>query len=448
MAFLTLEDPNAKIKGSRDPLGTMTLWLAFARHIISNITTVTTSVRAFTTLLLGRYFAARLIEDGSIHTEDAVHVVLRMEQAAAYARHAGHGVDDDIRGIERVKRFLEEGRGRVAIQTDRRGFILSDQRTYGIWGLYTLSSRRSGLIPEGMAGVTPLARRFLEENYISRLGGSIKPIMRLLSRGGTLDTRRKDPVYEALVRILPPDFTAAEAAFYGRYIRDGYPADGDEATGLPEVGVPGDGLIRPAQPALPRQARLRQLLESHTNLAKRTTREEVTALAEAARAVDEGLARHLERILHLESFLAPAEALFDFTLTRHGQTPREVAAAVRERWGGPVPNLDPHAFQDLLSEIAKTSSPEIAPLLHRGHAAMRTGDYTTAVRTVIDWNTRVQERRKGAPWIVFDPAGRLDVRYRDLEQPMPAGDDLPTLWRNNYLIDSLKALTLQLRSAR
>lgn len=448
MAFLTLEDPNAKIKGSRDPLGTMTLWLAFTRHIITNITTVTTSVRSLTTLLVGRYFAARLIEDGSIHTEDAVQVVLRMEQAAAYARHAGHGVDGDIRGIERVKRFLEEGRGRVAIQTDRRGLILSDQRTYGIWGIYTVSARRSGLIPEGMAGVTPLARTFLEENYISELGGAIQPIMRLLSRGGTLDTRRKDPVYMGLVRILPPDFTAAEAAFYGRYIRDGCPADGDETTDLLGAGVTGDGLIRPAQPALPRQARLRQLLESHTDLAARTTRDEVTALAEAARAVDEGLARHLERILHLESFLAPAEALFDFTLTRHGQTPREVAAAVGERWGASVPNLDPAAFEGLLSEISDSSTPEIAALLRRGHDAMRTGDYTPAVRTVIDWNTRVQERRRGAPWIVIDPAGRLDVRYRDLEQPMPGADDLPTLWRNNYLIDSLKALTLQLRNVR
>ncbi len=37
MPFLTLEDPNAKIKGSRDALGTTPIWAAFARHIISNL---------------------------------------------------------------------------------------------------------------------------------------------------------------------------------------------------------------------------------------------------------------------------------------------------------------------------------------------------------------------------------------------------------------------------
>ena len=30
--FLTLEDPNAKIKGSRDPLGVQPIWAAFGRH--------------------------------------------------------------------------------------------------------------------------------------------------------------------------------------------------------------------------------------------------------------------------------------------------------------------------------------------------------------------------------------------------------------------------------
>jgi len=449
MPFLTLEDPNAKIKGSRDPLGTMTLWLAFSRHVITNITTVTTSVRAFTILLLGRYFAERLIDDGSVEPEKATEVVLRLEQAAAYARHVGHGVVDDIRGIERVKRFLSDGKGKVAIQADRRGMILSDQRTYGIWGLYTLSSRRSGLIPDGMWGVTPIARHFLERNYIAQLNGAERSLMRILTRGGTLDTRPKDPVFSALVKILPSAFSPDEAAFYGRYIRDGYPADDSQAPDGEDGSAPaGEWMESGAESKGVRQARLRHLLEGHTDLKQRTTRAEVIGLVDAARPIDEGLANALDRIVHLEALLAPAEAVFDFLLTRTGQTPREVAGTLRERWGRAVPNLDPDAFKDLLGEISKTSSPEIAALLRQTHEALRMGEYTAAARSVIAWNVRVQERRKGAPWIVIDPAGRLDVRYRDLEQPLPEADDLPTLWRNSYLIDSLKALTLQLRNVR
>ena len=75
--FLTLEDPNAKIKGSRDPLGLQPIWSRFGRHVVTNLTTVTTSVRGFTILLLGRYFGERLIEDGIVGREEALNVFLR-----------------------------------------------------------------------------------------------------------------------------------------------------------------------------------------------------------------------------------------------------------------------------------------------------------------------------------------------------------------------------------
>ena len=41
--FLTLEDPNAKIKGSRDPLDVQPIWSAFVRNrsgFYTNITTI------------------------------------------------------------------------------------------------------------------------------------------------------------------------------------------------------------------------------------------------------------------------------------------------------------------------------------------------------------------------------------------------------------------------
>ncbi len=134
MPFLTLEDPNAKIKGSRDPLGAQPIWIAFARHVVTNVTAAASSVRGFTILLLARHLGARLIEDGVVPQEEMLDVFLRMEQLGAYARHVGNDVEGDIRGIERVKSFLDEHRKRVFIQVDRRGLILSDQKVYGLWG--------------------------------------------------------------------------------------------------------------------------------------------------------------------------------------------------------------------------------------------------------------------------------------------------------------------------
>jgi hypothetical protein len=59
--FLTDLDSRAAVKGSRDPQGIQQIWTRLGRHVIGNLTTVSDSVRDFTTLLLGYYFAARLV---------------------------------------------------------------------------------------------------------------------------------------------------------------------------------------------------------------------------------------------------------------------------------------------------------------------------------------------------------------------------------------------------
>jgi hypothetical protein len=442
MPFLTLEDPNAKIKGSRDPLGIMAVWAAFGRHVITNITTVTTSVRGFTIVLLARYFAGRLIEERTVPREEALNIFLRMEQAAAYARHVEHGVDDDIRGIERVKRLHQEGKGRVPIRADRRGLILSDQKVYGLWGLYSLSARRSGWLTDEMFGLTPVAQKFVEENYIARLDGSLRPIMRLLARGGTLDTRKKDPAFAGLARLLPQQLTTNELRFYGHYLRDGLGVQTTPFNGQP-AATPEE--THPTTSSDGRQARFRRLLETHSDLKEPLNRTEILTLARAAADTDEGLAKALTRIAHLEALLAPAAALFEFVLTRSNQQPKQAAAALRERWGERVPNLDAHEFEDLIPEIGDIATTPLAATARRCHHALAQGDYEAAIRAVIDWNAKVQQARKGAPWVVLTDSGQIEVRYRVIEQLLPEADELPTLWRNSYFIDALKSITKQLR---
>lgn len=425
MAFLTLEDPNAKIKGSRDPLGIQPVWATFGRHVVTNLTTQSTSVRGFTILLLGRYFAARLIEDGTVSQEEALNVFLRMEQIGAYIRHVAHKSEGNIRGIERVMTFLEEGRGKVNIQSDRRGMILSDQKTYGLWGLYSVPARTSGMIPEGSFGVTEKAREFIERNYMPSLESVTNPLFRLLSRGGTLDTRTKEPIFVALAKILSETFTPEEIEFYGHYLRDA----------LEVKTTSGE-----------RQARFRNLLEANIEIDTAVGREEMLQLSEAAQGVDVALAECLKRITHLEALLAPAAVNFDYILTQSGQRPKDVAAKLVKHWGGGVPNLDPSKFREILPEIRETSTSEISAAVTRSHEALTTGNYEEAVFALLDWNAKVMAVRNAAPWARLAEDGRIDVRYRGIERLLPDTDDLPMLWHNSYFIDSLKSVTRQLRN--
>jgi hypothetical protein len=61
--FLTDLDSRAAVKGSRDPLGIQQIWTRLGRTVVGNLTTVSNSVRDFTTLLVGYYFTEQLAKD-------------------------------------------------------------------------------------------------------------------------------------------------------------------------------------------------------------------------------------------------------------------------------------------------------------------------------------------------------------------------------------------------
>jgi len=402
------------------------MWASLGRRVITNLTTVTDSARGFTTLMLGRYFAGRLIEDGKVPREDALDVFLRMEQIAGYVRYAAHGSEQAIRGVERVKKNIDEGNGRVWIGTDRKGMILSDQKTYGLWGLYTVAARTSRLIPEGPTGVSDEARELIEKSYLPKLEGGLPSLLRLLERGGYFTAKQSEPLFSGLAKILAPRFTGAELDLYGRNLRDGL--------------VPGaspDG----------RQQRFRVLLEEVTDLDAPLSRQEIVRLAERARKKDATLARSLERIVHLESLLAPADVAFDFLLTQSGQSPEDAAERLRESWGTRVPNLDREAFDDLLPELREATSPQIVALARRCHVALAAGAYREALAALADWNGRVMADRRAAPWVRIGENGRIDVRYRGAERLLPKEEEVATLWRYDYFVGSLKRVTRELRDA-
>lgn len=78
--FLTDLDSHA-VKGSRDPLGIQQIWTRLGQTVVGNLTTVSNSVRDFTTLLVGYYFTEQLAKDLGVGSE--LSVFLKWEQLAA-----------------------------------------------------------------------------------------------------------------------------------------------------------------------------------------------------------------------------------------------------------------------------------------------------------------------------------------------------------------------------
>jgi len=422
--FLTLEDPNARIHGSRDPLGVQPIWASFGRKLVTNLTTVTTSIRGFTVLLIGRLCAEKMIAKGTAGEQDALSIFLRAEQIGSYARHIAHDVDSDIRGIERVKQFVSENRTSVPIQDDASGMILSDQRVYGLWGLYSVAARISGMIADGPVGLTDFAREFTDSHYWPVLQSAESKLYKLLKEGGILRTKKNDIVFKSVSDILPQQLTSDEAWFYSQTLRDAHHVTNN--------------------PVAKRQSLFAELLKNYSDLNTDTGRVEILKLAKAADSENKPIALRLEKIARLEALFAPAEAIFDYLQTRGEQKPADIASKLRDHWGKQVPHLKT-PLDDILSEIIAVVDPKLGKVMNQCDKALGIGAYEDAIIALLEWNKLVMAARKAAPWIQV-ASGKLDVRYRGQEKELPDGDLLPELWRNSYFIDALKKIVYQLEA--
>ncbi len=217
--FLTALDPRRVVEGSRDPLGMQPMWSALGRQLVGNLTTVATSVRGFTTLLLGLEFAGRLVDTRDGDETARVDSFLKFEQLAAYSRYIWQAETQDrvagLRGIRRVSARVYRTPDRLWISNDREGRILGEQKTYGLWGLYSASARDSGLREKVVARLTPAAN----EHVRDRLGAGLathrlrdgESIVALLDKDQHFEPKGKHKaIGRCLSELHTPRFTPDE----------------------------------------------------------------------------------------------------------------------------------------------------------------------------------------------------------------------------------------------
>ncbi|MGE0552573.1 MAG: hypothetical protein AB7R55_04000 [Gemmatimonadales bacterium] len=421
--FLTDLDSRAAVKGSRDPLGIQPIWTRFGRTVIGNLTTVSTSVRDFTVTMLGYWFAERVAEEEGPGTELAT--FLKWEQLAAYARAS---INDDFRfrGTERVRRRLDES-NRVTLSDSPTHQILSNQKIYGLWGLYTVPARSSALLEGDPPRLTPPAREFVERHYLPMLaagaGKNARRIYDLLRQPtARVDLRGRDgsPV-GAVAEVLDLALRGGEGRFYETHLVDGGPLD--DTAG--------------------RQQQLAQLLrDTLDDLDFIWSPPRVGHLAKTAarQGVEwEPLAHRLSRIRQCETVLAPASAVFEYLLGLDGQPTGTTTKRLSSEWGNGVRSIDAAAFEELRAEIGLDDGPTGDRWVGIA-AALARGEYSDLLDLLLEQNASVMSARGGAPW-VERRAGRLYVRFRDEQGMLPERAELPTLWRFPYFLDSLRVVT-------
>jgi|SRR5450756_2311545 len=427
--FLTDLDSRAAVKGSRDPLGIQSIWTRFGRQVVGNLTTVSSSVRDFTTLLLGVYFAHRVAEDVGPGTE--VSTFLKWEQLAAYARAEGNK-DYSFRGTERARKALSES-FRVTLSDDRSHQILSDQKTYGIWGLYSVPASTSGLLERDPPDLTLPARELVEHVYLDILGKEGfrdgKRILALLREPvSRVDVRGADArLVTAIARILNQRLLAPEREFYRRHLLYGGPLDSTEG----------------------RQRQLATLLDpTLSNKEFEWTPQMVGALGKEARVEGpdwNALADRLDRIRRSETVLAPMSALFSHLLGLDGREVDFVVRRVRDEWGSGLRTISLDGIRELTAEFGGADI-DVGERWVAIAEAAASGQYGVLLDLLIKQNRWVMEYRGGAPWIEQRDR-RLHVRFRDEEGALPSRATLSTLWRFPYFLDSLRQVAIAVKES-
>lgn len=433
--FLTAVDTERlNIRGSRDPLGLVPVWGAFGRKVVENLTTASNSARGFTTLLLGLYLAERVSEGESDRHSTRLATFLKFEQIAGFARYI-HNEDAAFRGITQVKRRWEDGNGRrITIGAAQKLQILSNQKTYGLWGLFITPAIDSGLVIPKDLSLTPVAREMVERRYLPIFHrGGIDQTTRLLSilekeRSDLEPDGKHERLFRALAEILHPKFDDKERAFYHEHLVLG--GEGAQKQGW--------------------QPRFSQLMEDCLEPGEPFSHASLCTVIDAMRTpADAPLRDHLVRIRDLEALLVASANLFAFLQQRENAKISDTVTELRKAWGRGLKHLRPDALEEMQPEIAAVfaDSAAGARFVQLG-SDLRKAEFEAAIDRVLDHNKFVMAARNGSqPWIQR-AGGKLDVRYRDgAQRELATPTELATAWRSTFYIDPMKYVADQLRGA-
>jgi len=392
---------------------------------------VSTSVRDFTILLLGYYLAERLAQSGDGDGDLAV--FLKWEQLAAYARWEINN-DRSFRGTERTGKNLQAS-AKVRLGADQVSQILSNQKIYGLWGLYTVPARSSGLVGGNPTRLTDPGRRLAESVYIPILSKdgfrNADAIARRLAEPRVdLDVRGRDRrLVEAVAKVLQKRLPKVEREVFREHLLLGGPQDRTDG---------GQAVLAEA---------FKTTLDDQQWWLTPTRARHLAKVCRGLGDRGDFVAEKLERIRTCELLLAPSVSLYSFLLGSDRQTVSDVAGNVRKQWGRVVGTIKISATESLETELKEAVGNEDAGARWvRIARALADGEYEESLRLLIDQNRYVMKtRNSAAPWIELRD-GKLRVRFRDDNAPsLPERDALPDYWIHSYFLDSLRIIASALR---
>ncbi len=399
MAFISLTDNRAVPKGSRDPLGFELIWSCFGRKVVGNLTTITSSLDNFAVALLGFSIANELVSktehDLGQHRQVRAKF-LCYEQLAAYLRYCCSASNSDsIMGITRVKRRFDDDSFELRLGQAANQTILSDQASYGLWGLYSSASSNSGLV----AG---------DERVITEQGREIVDEIKLLAPD-CVDRFRE--LIEAHDSVLD----RADLRSMARKFVDAIQSQGVRGKLLKALLAGRHDAQRELWDITNRIAQDSELPKSAGTFVKLVLE----------RRPSSDLERFLNDIQNIEKLLVACNNLFHYCRRKDGERLSKIEETLRDRYTySHLPKVLPQ-----VDFPRKTSMNRILQAFHNC-------DVPGTIRELIMLNKEVMQDRSGAPWVSIESDGMLTVKIKSEAAELARQDQIETRWDYDYFLGS------------
>jgi hypothetical protein len=405
MAFISLLDDRAKPKGSRDPLGFELVWSRFGREVVGNLTTITSSLENFAVALLGFHWANELVgEDNKENRQSAVReVFLRYEQLAGYLRYYANP-NSNIMGVTRITERVEnDGFMEVPIGTDSNAQILSDQASYGLWGLYSSALRDSGLIEGGERNLTERGLRIAVA------------IEQQLDKSTLINLLQRDALEKTRLKSMADGFSKALH-------------EQEVTEELIEALMAGSD-SRPLQAELWQWTKVifqeNRLQDSTDN----TLGDYINQLKTLP--LSDGLKKCLSDIETVERVLVALNNIFHFCQVKDGVPLSELVESLNKQ------AYDYFYLPEYLPELFPPSDFPRRDRIQQALSALKANDYEQAIKAVLALNAAVMKQRDGAPWVELEPGGqKIKVKVKNEAFKLASNEELVRNWDYDYFLGS------------
>ncbi|MBL3528892.1 MAG: hypothetical protein JMN27_15075 [gamma proteobacterium endosymbiont of Lamellibrachia anaximandri] len=398
MAFLSLLDERAKPKGSRDPLGFELVWSYFGRKVIGNLTTITSSMDNFAIALLGFYWANQLVsrEGGeSARHKQMREAFLRYEQLTGYVRFYGRATD--IMGITRVKKRILDSSFKITLGQLSEQQILSDQASYGLWGLYSSAARDTGLVTGNDRVVTSLGQTIARE-ILQQLGGVGDELLSLLTSRKALDRGQLERMAKSFMKAI-------------HHKRVQKPLLEALMSGNDLEGVQNE-LWQITRKIFEHKVKRPENISEFIGL--------ILKYEPSKR-----LAQYLHDIMDIERLLVAANNLFHYCRRKDGEHLDEILEKLDGRYH----------YSHLPDRLPEDSFPRREQLLSI-FSAFHNDEVKRVISEILQLNKEVMQQRSGAPWVEIESGKTLRVKVKSEKATLRKQEDIELQWDYDYFLGS------------